>query len=136
MERSWPAGSGDSKVILRDTSTWQSKGRPILCGSPIPCIRFSSTGLLAVATDKGIQIWDLDLAHLDSNNAHNNPLAWTRDGAQRKVIYNTHPCHRFGSPDTTVRWFPRSLYLDVDLFKNWEARTLQERCWPRCCRVV
>ncbi|KAG2752450.1 WD40 repeat-like protein [Suillus brevipes Sb2] len=81
------SGSGDNKVILWDTSTWQSKGRLILCGSPIPCIRFSPTGLLAVATDKGIQIWDLNqrkrLAHLDSNNAHNNSLAWTRDSAQR-----------------------------------------------------
>jgi WD40 repeat protein len=34
------SGSGDNKVILWDASTWQSKGLPILCGSPIPCIRF------------------------------------------------------------------------------------------------
>ncbi|KIK41202.1 hypothetical protein CY34DRAFT_806380 [Suillus luteus UH-Slu-Lm8-n1] len=83
------SGSWDSTVILWDTSTWQRKGQPILCGSHIMCIRFSATGQLGVATEDDIQIWDLDRrkrlaqfkGHHDFNNAQNSELTWTRDDA-------------------------------------------------------
>ncbi|KAG1818751.1 WD40-repeat-containing domain protein [Suillus subaureus] len=76
-------------VILWDTSTWQKKGHPLLCGSPVGCIRFSPTGQLGVSTDEDIQIWDLDQrkrlarfkSHHDFNDACNYSLTWTRDGA-------------------------------------------------------
>jgi hypothetical protein len=83
------SGSFDRTVILWDTSTWQRKGHPILCGSFVYCVRFSPTGQLGVATDDDIQIWDLDqrkrLAQFkghrrDFNNAANCGLTWTRDG--------------------------------------------------------
>jgi WD40 repeat protein len=84
------SGSLDRTVILWDTSTWQRKGRPILCGSSINCVRFSPTGQLGVATFEDIQIWDLDRrerlaqfkGHFDFvNQAANLGLTWTRDGA-------------------------------------------------------
>ncbi|KAG1723045.1 WD40-repeat-containing domain protein [Suillus lakei] len=84
------SGSYDRTVILWDTSTWQRKGDPLLCGACVRCVRFSPIGKLAVATDKDIQIWDLDRrkrlarfkGHHDFNNAWNNSLTWTPDGAQ------------------------------------------------------
>jgi WD40 repeat protein len=82
------SGSVNYTVILWDTSTWQRKGRPILCGSPITSIRFSPTGQLGIATADDIQIWDLDrrerLAQFKGHrdfNATNVGLTWTRDGA-------------------------------------------------------
>ncbi|KIK41189.1 hypothetical protein CY34DRAFT_221995 [Suillus luteus UH-Slu-Lm8-n1] len=82
------SGSVDRTVILWDTSTWQRKGRPILCGSIICRIQFSPTGQLGVATIEDIQIWDLDRrerlaqfkGHRDFNKAKNLRLTWTRDG--------------------------------------------------------
>ncbi|KAG1728005.1 WD40-repeat-containing domain protein [Suillus lakei] len=83
------SGSFDRTVILRDTNTWQRKGEPLLCGSPVFCIRFSPTSQLAVATIKYIQIWDLDRrerlaqfnGHSDFNiGARSLSLTWTRDG--------------------------------------------------------
>ncbi|KAG2748826.1 WD40 repeat-like protein [Suillus brevipes Sb2] len=84
------SGSTDRTIILWDTSTWQRKGQPILCGSPIFCIRFSPAGQLGMATAEDIQIWDLDRrerlaqfkGHRDRfNQAANSELTWTRDGA-------------------------------------------------------
>ncbi|KAG2115035.1 WD40-repeat-containing domain protein [Suillus clintonianus] len=83
------SGSYDRTVILWDTTTWQRKGHPLACGSPINCIRFSPTGQLGVATAKDIQVWDLEprkrLAqfngHSDFNNASNCSLTWSRDDA-------------------------------------------------------
>jgi WD40 repeat protein len=83
------SGSFDRTVILWDTSTWQRKGHPILCASPIFCIRFSPTGQLGVGTAEDIQIWDLDRrerlaqfkGHHDFNQAVNFGLTWTRDSA-------------------------------------------------------
>ncbi|KAG2038188.1 WD40-repeat-containing domain protein, partial [Suillus americanus] len=83
------AGSYDRTVILWDTSTWQRKGDPLLCGSPVSDIRFSPTGQLGIATVEDIQIWDLHQmkrlaqfkGHHNFNNALNYSLTWTHDGA-------------------------------------------------------
>ncbi|KAG2737161.1 WD40 repeat-like protein [Suillus brevipes Sb2] len=85
------SGSLDRTVILWDTSTWQRKGQPILCGSPINCIRFSPTGQLGVATFEDIQIWEYSdqrkrlaqfKGHYDFNQAVNVGLTWTIDNAK------------------------------------------------------
>ncbi|KAG2038184.1 quinon protein alcohol dehydrogenase-like superfamily [Suillus americanus] len=83
------AGTYDRTVILWDTSTWQRKGNPLLCGSPVSDIRFSPTGQLGIATVEDIQIWDLHQmkrlaqfkGHHNFNNALNYSLTWTHDGA-------------------------------------------------------
>jgi WD40 repeat protein len=83
------SGSFDRTVILWDTSTWNRKGYPLFCGSQIFDIRFSPIGQLGVATNKDIQIWDLDQrkrltqfnGHNEFDNARNLSLTWTRDGA-------------------------------------------------------
>ncbi|KAG2115045.1 WD40-repeat-containing domain protein [Suillus clintonianus] len=82
------SGSLDRTVILCDTTTWQRKGQPLACGSPIFDIRFSPTGQLGVATPQDIQIWDLERrnrlaqfnGHRGFNNAINFSLTWTHDG--------------------------------------------------------
>jgi WD40 repeat protein len=121
------SGSADRTVILWDTSIWQRKGRPILCGSPIFCIRFSPTGQLGVATEEDIQIWDLDQrkrlaqfkGHHDFNQTANSELTWTRDGAylfsagsgKDPVIrsWDTSTWKQAGDP-----WISHDKYCDIE----------------------
>jgi WD40 repeat protein len=104
------SGSLDSTVILWDTSTWQRKGHPILCGSSIHCIRFSPTGQLGVATVDDIQIWDSDRrerlaqfkGHHDFNKARNFGITWTRDDA--------HLCSAGDEDDPVIRLWDTSTW--------------------------
>jgi WD40 repeat protein len=84
------SGSYDCTVILWDTSTWQRKGDPLLCGAFVTCVQFSrSSSHLGVTTAEDIQIWDLDRrvclaqfkGHAAYNKTWNKWLTWTRDGA-------------------------------------------------------
>jgi WD40 repeat protein len=102
--------------MLWDTSTWQRKGQPILCGSPITCIRFSPTGQLGVATAEDIQIWDLDRrerlaqfkGHHEFNYAGNYGFTWTREDAHLISagsrddpvirLWDTSTCKQVGDP--------------------------------------
>ncbi|OAX35996.1 WD40 repeat-like protein [Rhizopogon vinicolor AM-OR11-026] len=81
--------SSDYKVILWDTNTWKMHGDPLLCGAPANSVQFSPSGCIAVATNKGIQIWDLSqrehhrIAQFKGHNdAIHGSLAWTHDGAR------------------------------------------------------
>ncbi|KAJ8582783.1 WD40 repeat-like protein [Rhizopogon salebrosus TDB-379] len=85
------SGSADRTVILWDTTTWQRKGDPLKCEAHVTRVRFSPTGeLLGIATDKYIQIWDLNRrerlaqfnGHTDFNNSENTSLALTHDGGR------------------------------------------------------
>jgi WD40 repeat protein len=85
------SGSFDRTVILWDTTTWQRKGHPLKCEEHVIRVRFSPTGqLLGVATDKRLQIWDLNRrerlaqfnGHTDFSGSWNLSLAWTRDGGR------------------------------------------------------
>ncbi|KAG2146344.1 WD40-repeat-containing domain protein [Suillus clintonianus] len=101
------SGSFDRTVILWDTTTWQRKGHPLACGSPIYCVRFSPTGQLGVATMEDIQIWDLKRrkrlaqfnGHRDFHNAANTSLTWTHGG--------THLFSAGSGNDPVIRcWVP------------------------------
>jgi len=84
-------GSWDKTTELWCTETWQVQGNPINCGDEVNCLRYSSSGeLLAIATDKDIQIWNPCTrerttnfkAHAAINSAWNFSLAWTPDGTR------------------------------------------------------
>jgi len=93
---------------LWDTSTWQRKGDPLLCGSELD---FHQPGnKLGIATgSEDIQIWDLDRrerlaqfnGHRDFNDAGDVSLTWTGDGT-RLLSVGTHSNPIIRSGDTST----------------------------------
>jgi WD40 repeat protein len=82
-------GSLDETTKLWNTQTWQMQGNPIHCCSMVRCIRYSPSGeILAIATDRNIQIYDAGTRHCIANLAgrtsyiYNFSLAWTLDSTR------------------------------------------------------
>jgi WD40 repeat protein len=80
-------GSLDETTKFWNTQTWQMQGNPIQCSSTVRCVRYSPSGeILAIATDRNIQIYDAGTRHCIANLASrtsyisNFSLVWTPDG--------------------------------------------------------
>ncbi|KIK34388.1 hypothetical protein CY34DRAFT_812957 [Suillus luteus UH-Slu-Lm8-n1] len=73
--------SGSTKFWC--TKTWQIQGNSIHCGDVL-CVRYSpSGGLLAIATNDNIQIYNPGTRkHVASFKANTTSLAWTPDGTR------------------------------------------------------
>jgi WD40 repeat protein len=84
-------GSSDNTMKLWSTETWLPLGHRINCGAAVYCVRYSPSGEhIAIATDKGIQIWNPSSRDCVANfNAYagvspgrSYSLAWTPDGTR------------------------------------------------------
>jgi WD40 repeat protein len=107
-------GSWDKTTELWCTRTWQVQGNPIYCGDEINCIRYSPSGeLLAIATDKDIQMWNPYTrervanfeAHAAIKSAWNFSLTWTPDGTRLLSAGST--------ADPTIREWNTSTWQQV-----------------------
>ena len=86
-------GSWDRKTKLWNTKPWQLQGDPIDCHAAVNCVRYSPSRcgelqVLAIATDKDIQIWNPRTRECTAkfkaaiDSAFNTSLAWTPDGTR------------------------------------------------------
>lgn len=82
-------GSVDETTKLWNTQTWLMQGDPIHCCGMVRCIRYSPSGeILAIATDRNIQIYDAGTRHCIANLVgrtscvYNFSLAWTLDSTR------------------------------------------------------
>jgi WD40 repeat protein len=113
-------GSWDKTAKLWSTKTWQEQGSPIKCSTGVFCVRFSPSGeLLAIATDNGIEIWNLCTREriakfkAATNKAHNYSLAWTPDGTRLLSAGSTS--------DPTIREWDTSIWQQVG--DPWSGHT-------------
>lgn len=82
-------GSLDETTKLWNTQTWLMQGNTIHCCGTVCCNRYSPSGeILAIATDRNIQIYDAGTVHCIANlagrtsYAYNFFLAWTLDSTR------------------------------------------------------
>jgi len=81
------ASGYDWMMKLWSTNTWEVQGNPINCGADVNCARFSPSGeLLAIATNKGIEIWNPytrdRVAKFKAAIDKDLSLVWTPDGTR------------------------------------------------------
>ena len=108
-------GSKDKMAKLLNTIGWQMNGNPIRCDGAVYCVRYSSSGELAIATNRHLEIWDPRNSECIAKfkAAINFSLVWTPDG--------THLLSGGSTRDPTIREWDTSTWLQVG--EPWSGHT-------------
>jgi WD40 repeat protein len=117
-------GSHDKTTKLWNTETWKPQDDPIKCRSCVYCVRFSPSGLLAIATNTNIQIYNPGTRECTfKTHTCNYSFAWTPDGTRLLTSgYESDP-NTIREPNTIRK--PNTI-RESNTIREWDTTNWQE----------
>lgn len=104
--------SWDKTIEFLSTATWDIEGNPINTGERIFCVRYSPSGVLAIATANDIQIW--------------NPCSPSRSSFNRGECIAKFRAVDISAWHVSLAWTPDGTRLFDPIIREWDALTWKQ----------